>query len=88
MFDQINTIQCSLCMKCMTLACEKSLARKLNLSISFPKAQVPMSDRKSEANLKNSVYNKWRQLINITASSQLCDWNVKLHRILVVKLPH
>lgn len=75
-------------MKYMKLACEKSSARKLNLSILFPKARVPVSDRRSEANLENFVYNKWREPINITATSQLCDWNVKVHRILVVKLPH
>lgn len=47
-----------------------------------------MSEIKSEANLENSVYNKWNQPINITATIQFCDWNVKLHRTLVVKLPH
>lgn len=47
-----------------------------------------MSDRKSEVNLENSVYNKWKQPINITPTSQFCDWNAKLHTTLVVKLPH
>lgn len=53
----------------------------------FQKPEV-LSDRRSDTTLEDAVYNTQRQLINTTAASQLCDRNIKPHRILVVKLPH
>jgi len=77
-------------MKCRKAVCEKNQARKLNFSISWLTARAPVSAARSSlrANQENSVYNKWWQPINISATSQLCDWNVKLQTMLVAKLPH